>query len=69
MALNFEDASFSTFRDFPRRSFCQGEVDEGKGCMNAICSRAEVPDDAISGTFVDTCRHRPVLRLCELVGW
>ena len=43
--VNFEGASFSTFRDFTKRSFFSRGSD-----MNAICSRPEVADDAISGT-------------------
>ena len=57
MGINFEDASFSTFRDFPKTSFCQGEVGEGISGMDAMCSRSEVADDVISGTDVDTFRY------------
>ena len=56
VALNVEDASFSTFRDFPKRWFCHGEVDNGRGGMNTICSRSEVADNVISGTIVGTFR-------------
>ena len=37
VAVNFEDASFTTFRDFPKPSFCDSEVGDGSGGMNAIC--------------------------------
>ena len=47
--INFEGASASTFRDIPKRSFYDGEVCDGIGAMNAIRSRPEVADDAISG--------------------
>ena len=50
---NFGEASFSTFRDFPERSFCDGEVSDGSGSINAICSRPEVADDVVSGTDVN----------------
>ena len=51
--VSFEVASFSSFRDFPIRSFCDGEVGD---FMNAICSRPEVADDAVSCEDVDTIR-------------
>ena len=35
-------------------SFCDGEVGEGSGGVNAICSQPEVPDDVIYGDDVDT---------------
>ena len=55
MILNFEDASFSTFQDFRKRSFCHGPVDDGRGGgMETISSRLEVADDVISSTVVDT---------------
>ena len=60
MSLNFEGASLSTFRNFPKR-FCHGEVDDGRGGMNEICSRPKVPDDAISGAVADTVRCYPCL--------
>ena len=46
----------STFRDFPKRKLCHGEVGDGSGGMNAICIRSEVADDVISGIDVDTFR-------------
>ena len=49
MAVDFEDASFSTLQDFPKRSFCHSEVCDGSGGMNTICSRPEVADDVVSG--------------------
>ena len=33
---------------FQKRSFCDDEVGDGSGGMNAICSRPEVADDGIS---------------------
>ena len=57
VTVNLEDASFTTFWDFPKRSFCHGEVGVGRGSMNAICSRPEVADDDISGTVVDSFRR------------
>ena len=47
VVTNFEVASFSSFLDFSKRSFCDGEV-------NAIWSRPGVDDDVISGVDVDT---------------
>ena len=52
--VNFEGASFSTFRDIPKRSFCDGEVGDDSGGMSAICSQPEVADDVISSIDVDT---------------
>ena len=54
--VNFEVASFGTFLDFPKWSFCDGEVSDGSGGINAICSRPEVADDIISGKDVNTFR-------------
>ena len=42
-----EVASFSSFRGLPKRLFCDGEVGDGSGVVNAICSRPEVADDVI----------------------
>ena len=52
--VNFKGASFSTFRDFPKRSFCDGEI--GDGSMNVICSRPEEAYDVIAGKDVDKFR-------------
>ena len=52
--VNLEGASFSTFRNFPKRSFCDGDVVDGSCGINAICSRPEVVYDVISGRDVDT---------------
>ena len=46
--INFEGASFSTFRDIPKRSFCDSEIGDGSGGINAICSRPGVAGDIIS---------------------
>ena len=35
---NFEVASSSSFRDFSKRSFCDGEVSGNSGAVNAIYS-------------------------------
>ena len=56
MSLNFEDANIRTFPDFPKRSFCHGEIYDGRGGMNAICSRQAVADDVTSGNDVKTFR-------------
>ena len=57
MAAHFEDArlyiSFSTFRDFPKRSSSHGEVGDSSGGMNVICSRPEVADGVITGRDVN----------------
>ena len=45
----FEGVSFSTFLDFPKISFCDGDVDDGSGGVNAICIRPKAADDAIAG--------------------
>ena len=54
--MHFEDAGYSTFTDFPKRSFCHGEVGDGSVGMNAICSQPEVGDDVIYSRDVDTFR-------------
>ena len=54
-ALNFEVAS--CFEDFPKRSFCDGQVGDGSGGVKAIWGRPEVVDDIIS----EIC-------LCKIVG-
>ena len=57
MAVYFEDAGFSTFRDFPKRSsFYHGEIGDGSNRVNAICCRPEISDDVVYGTDVDTFR-------------
>ena len=40
-----------------------GEVSDGCGGMNAICSRPELADDVISGTDVNTFRHYAYVNL------
>ena len=49
MSLNFEVSSSNSFRDFSKRSSCDGKVDGGSGGVNAICIRPEVGDDVIFG--------------------
>ena len=63
MVVNFEDANFSTFRDFPKRSVCHAEVGYGSGGMNAICNRPEVADDVTSSTDVYTFRCNAFVNL------
>ena len=55
--LNFEIASSGSFIYFPKRSFRDGQVGDGIGGMNAICSRPEAPDDDIYGENVETFMH------------
>ena len=53
--VNVEVVSSSSLRDFPKRSFCDGElVGDGSGGTNAICRRPELPNDTISGADVAT---------------
>ena len=53
VVVNFEVASSSSFRDFPKRSFCDSDVSDCSSGMNAICGRPEVADD-ISSEDIDT---------------
>ena len=53
MVANIEDARFSTLRYVPKREFCHGDVGDGSGGMNAICSRREVAVDVTSGIDVE----------------
>ena len=53
LVLHFKGAVFSTFRDVPKRSFCDSEIGDGSSGMNVICNRPEVADDVISGKVVD----------------
>ena len=62
--LNFEIASFSSFRDFPKRSFWDGEVGEGSGGMKTIFSRPEAAGHVISGEDVDTFHCNACVNLC-----
>ena len=57
MVVHFEGSIFSTFRDIPKRSFCDGEIGDGNGGMNAICNQPEEADNVISGEAVDTFRY------------
>ena len=54
--VTFKFASSSTFRDLSGRSFCDAEVDDGSGGVNAIYSRPEVTNDVVSGWDVATFR-------------
>ena len=40
--VNLKAASFSSLKDFPKRSFCDGEVGDGSGGMNVICNLLEL---------------------------
>ena len=55
-AVNFEDATVLS-NIFQKCSFCDSEVGDDSGGMNAICSRPEVADKVVSGTDVDTFRY------------
>ena len=65
-----EVASCSSFRDFPKLLFCDGEVGDGRGRVNAICSQPEVADDVISCEDAETSRHI-CINLCfaSLSSW
>ena len=43
--VNFEVASFSSFQDFTKRLFCDGEVGDGSSGVNAIWNQ---PEDLIT---------------------
>ena len=45
--LNLEVASSRSFRDFPKRSICDGEVGDGSGGVKSICSRPTVTTGSI----------------------
>ena len=47
VTLNFEVASSNSFRNFSKRSFCDGEVSVGTGCVNATCRWPVVLDHII----------------------
>ena len=53
IVVNSEVASYSSYRDFPKRLFCDGEVCDGNGGVNTICS-PQVVEDVLSGIDVDT---------------
>ena len=55
--VNVEVASSGSFQSFPKRSFSDGEVGDGSGGVDAICSRPEVPDDVIYGEDVDNLMY------------
>ena len=59
--VNFEIEK--SFRDIPKRSFCNSEIVDGSGGMNAICSRLKVADGVISGRDVDTFRFDAYVNL------
>ena len=62
---NLEVVSSGSFGDFFQNDFCDGEVGDGNGGMNTICSRPEViGDDAISGEDAGTCRGYVCINLC-----
>ena len=59
----FEVASSSSFRDFPKRLFCDGEVGDGSDGMNTICSRPQVAGDVISGEEAETFQEYVCINL------
>ena len=66
--VNFEVASFRSFREFLKRSFCDGEVSDGSGGINTICSRLKAADDVISGKdVVDTFKYYVCVNLCIVI--
>ena len=64
IVIHFEVASSSSFRDFPKRLFCDGEVGDGRGGVNKIHSRPEVADDVISCEDAETDREYVCINLC-----
>ena len=52
--VNFEVASSSSFRDYPRRLFYDSEVGDDSSGMSVICRRLEVADNMVSSENVDT---------------
>ena len=56
-AVNFEVAGSSSFQDFHKRKFCDGEVGDSSSGVNAICSWLQVGDDVISGEDVETLQE------------
>ena len=54
IVVNFEVASSSSIRDFPKLLFCDREVGSGNSGMKVICSSPEVADDVISGENAET---------------
>ena len=61
IVVNFEVASFSSFRDFSKRFYCDGD---SSGGVNAICSRPKVADDVISGEDAETFQEYVCVNLC-----
>ena len=59
----FEVASCSSSRDIPKQLFCNGEVCDGSGGVNAICSRPEVTDDVIFGEDAETFQEYVCIHL------
>ena len=52
--VNFEIACCSIFRDNREKIFPAAEICGGAGAINAICGRAEISDDVISGYHEET---------------
>ena len=52
--VNCEVVSSSSFRDFSKRMFCDGEVGDRSGGVNTICSRPELADEVISSEDTET---------------
>ena len=64
IVVNFEVASFSSFQDFPKRLFCDGEVGDGSSGMNAICSRPEIAGDVIFCEDAETFHEYVCINVC-----
>ena len=62
--INCEVASSSSYPDFPKRSFCDSEVNDDSGGVNTIGSRPKVADDVIAGKDADL----PEICLFKYVG-
>ena len=62
--VNLEVASSSSFRDFPKRLFCDGEVGDGSGGVNAICRRPEVADDVLSSEDAESFQEYTGVNVC-----
>ena len=61
---NFEVAISSSFRDFPKQLFCNGEVSDGSDGVNVICSQPEVADDVLFGEDAERPSRNVCINLC-----
>ena len=66
LVVNLEVASSSSFWDFLKRLFCDGDVGDGGSGVNAICSRPEVADDVISGEDAENFKEYVFCSLSSL---